>query len=69
MTTPNYDIPDEFLALVEKGTNGQLRLGQFLYNFNYWVSQKKQLDPFYVNNDTLCALLKEYTDGQKFIKP
>ena len=58
-------IPPEILELVTTGTKNILRLGQFISNFHRWLEDKKNKDPFYLENQAYCQLMKEYIDGQK----
>ena len=37
-----------------------LRFGQFVYNFFKWIDYNKRLDPFYIEDDMMVELLKEY---------
>lgn len=42
----------------------QLRFGQFMHNFFNWVYTKKLKDIFYIEEDEMMKLLKEYA-GEK----
>ena len=37
-----------------------LRFGQWTYNFFKWIKLYKHVDPFYVEDDDMLEMLKEY---------
>lgn len=37
-----------------------LRFGQLFSNFNCWLIYEKHIDPFYIEDDKLLKLFKEY---------
>lgn len=39
-----------------------LRFGQFMDNFLGYVMNEKNLDPYYLTDEELMGILKEYTD-------
>jgi hypothetical protein len=39
-----------------------LRFWQFICNFNHWLTYKKQIDGFYVEEDEMINLIREFSN-------
>jgi hypothetical protein len=47
----------------------QWRFGQFIHNFNMWLESQKLKDIFYIEEDEMIKLLKEYVGENKWMNP
>jgi hypothetical protein len=48
---------------VHKEKFPDLRFGQFVVNFNHWLTYEKEIDIFYVEDDEMEKLIKEFGDA------
>lgn len=51
---------DKFASIWAKYPN--LRFGQLCSNFFFWLSEYKQKDPFYLEEDEMLEYLNEYSE-------
>ena len=54
-------VSEEFVETLKEGTNGVLRIGQYLWIIQQWCKEEKNIDDiFNLENHQLVKLMKEY---------
>lgn len=64
-TELDRSIPENLVAVLEKGTNGTLRIGQYILIFQQWCHEEKNInDIFYIENNELVRLMEEFNNNR-----
>lgn len=54
-----------FFNQIHKAKFCDIRFGQLMYVFNWWLTEVKQVDIFYIEDDKMIKYFEEFSNKQK----